>query len=224
MRILAIDDDPIIRKSLDAGFSGDGHEVVTSASAEDALTQLENGTFDLLVVDIGLPGMSGLDLLSQIRASGRDVPVFFLTAMREESDIVEGLNLGADGYIPKPFSFAELRARVKAVLRRQEMTRGNLLRYADMEIDRLNRTVKRGGETLNLTDVEQKILLTLVEARGDSVSRDTMLKKVWGITFDPGTATLDVHLSNLRKKLQGAGPTLIETVRGAGWRIPPSED
>ncbi len=219
MRILAVEDDPGVLATLRGGFEAEGHQIVTVETGEEGEARARAEDFDLLIVDIGLPGMSGLELVKRLRESGDERPVIFLTAERSEADIVRGLELGADGYVPKPFSLNELKARARALLRTVERLNKKTVSFGGLELDRLNRAVKRHGKTVSLTEVEMKILTALLGRRGDPISRQELLDEVWGIRFDPGTANLDVHLHNLRKKLRAVGPPLIENVRSRGWRI-----
>lgn len=224
MRILLIDDDPKIQRILQVAFQEEGHHVIPCLTGEEGLGRAEAAEGDLLIVDIGLPGMSGLDLVARLREEGDSRPVIFLTAEASEQEVVRGLDLGADGYVTKPFSVAELKARVRALAATRERARLEVLALGDLEIDRVNRTISRGGRTTRVTEVEHRILVALVEAGGEAVSREGLLEGVWSIPFDPGTSILDTHLTNLRKKLRSLGGPLIKNVRGVGWRILIPED
>lgn len=219
LKILLIDDDPAVRDTLRAGLSSEAVEVDTASDGDRGLQRAREEEFDLLIVDVGLPGINGFDLVKQLRDAGDTRPVIFLTAKSEEEDVIRGLDLGADGYVPKPFSLGEFKARVDALLRMMERVRRRELRSGDVVLDEVSREVTRRGAPIRLTDLEFKILLNLLKAQGRTVAREELLAKVWGIDFDPGTVTLDVHLSHLRRKLQERGPSIIHSVRGVGWRI-----
>jgi len=222
MRILIIEDETPILATLRTDLTEAGHTVSGCGTGEEGLVTARNGSFDLIILDIGLPGMSGLEVAAALREEGDTTPLIFLSARDSEEDIVQGLDLGADGYMTKPFSVAELRARLRALERRREMDLQHLLVFRDLEMNPGTREATRAGARLNLTEVEFRLLAEIVTGRGQVRSREELLEAVWRIDFDPQTGLLDVHISNLRKKLAKAGPPLIETVRGVGYRaIPP---
>lgn len=219
LKILIIEDDPAVIDTVRATLPTDEYQTIAEGTGEMGLHRAQTEEFNLLIVDVGLPDLNGFELVRQLRESGDTRPVIFLTARAEEEDVVRGLGLGADGYIPKPFSMKELKARIDALFRVISRTRRHGLDIGDLRIDEVSREVTRAGAGIRLTELEYKILLTLAKAQGRVVTRETLLNKVWGIDFDPGTVTLDVHLSHLRKKLRQHGPNLIQSVRGKGWRI-----
>jgi DNA-binding response OmpR family regulator len=225
MRVLIIEDDKAVRATLLHGLKSEGYEVASCETGEEGIASARSGSFDILVLDIGLPDMTGLEVAATLRGEGDPTPILFLTARGSEEEIVEGLEIGADGYMTKPFSMGELRARIRAIGRRRSMDRDYRLVYADLELDPTTREVTRGGKRLKLTEVEFKLLAAIMEGEGEIRTREELLSEVWRITFDPETGVLDVHMSNLRKKLNQAGPPILETVRGKGFRLnkPPQD-
>ena len=223
MRILVIEDEKLVRDQLQDNLQNLGHTVAVAASGREGLDLAEAGDFDVIVLDVGLPDMTGILVAEHLREAGDPTPVLFLSGMDSEEDIVSGLEAGGDAYMTKPFSVKELDARLRALRRRHAMERhvreAVRLTAGDLEMNRVARSVSRAGRTLHLTPVEFDLLATLMEAGGDVVSREELLRKVWGLDFHPQTVVLDTHLSNLRKKLRSAGPPLIENVRGSGYRI-----
>jgi two-component system OmpR family response regulator len=223
MRILVIEDEKLVRDQLQDNLQNLEHTVAVAASGREGLDLAEAGDFDVIVLDVGLPDMTGILVAEHLREAGDPTPVLFLSGMDSEEDIVSGLEAGGDAYMTKPFSVKELDARLRALRRRHTMERhvreAVRLTAGDLEMNRVARSVSRAGRTLHLTPVEFDLLATLMEAGGDVVSREELLRKVWGLDFHPQTVVLDTHLSNLRKKLRSAGPPLIENVRGSGYRI-----
>jgi two-component system copper resistance phosphate regulon response regulator CusR len=188
-------------------------------SAERALEALRSepaGSFDLILLDVNLPGASGWDFLLDIREAGSETPVIFVTSRDAVADRVKGLKLGADDYLIKPFEYEELLARIDAVLRRR---RGlSPIEFGDLRIEAARRKVERGGFAVPVSPREYDLLMALVRANGEVVSREELLRDVWDISFDPETNVLDVHLGRLRKKLDRHGRPLIQTVPGKGYR------
>jgi len=219
MRILIIEDEAPILATLVTDLTEAGHGVTSCETGEEGLNLARNGSFDLILLDIGLPGMNGFEVAKVLRDEENTTPILFLSARDSEEDIVQGLDLGADGYMTKPFSVGELRARLRALERRQKMDQDLRLTFQDLEMDTKTRETVRSGQRLNLTEVEFRLLAEIVSGRGKIRTREELLEAVWRITFDPQTGLLDVHMSNLRKKLAKAGPPLIETVRGVGYRL-----
>jgi len=170
-------------------------------------------------MDVDLPDLSGFDVVRKLRDEGVTVPIMMLTAMTAEEDIVTGLESGADGYMTKPFSIRELSARMKALKRRTESNRATVLRFGDLTLNAAERTARRGETLLRLTETEFRILAYFVKHPNTDVTRSDLLEEVWAMDFDPGTGVVDVHVGNLRKKLRAAGPPLIQTVRGVGFRL-----
>ncbi|HZL99688.1 MAG TPA: response regulator transcription factor [Planctomycetota bacterium] len=218
MKILIVDDDPKIRSFVARGLRESGVECESAEDGEAALARLRSQPFDLVLLDVMLPGIQGWDVLETVRREGLTVPVIWVTARDELEERVKGLELGGDDYVVKPFAFAELLARIQAVSRRHALSR--VRRIADLEIDPVAGTARRSGRLLDLTRMEYTLLRKLADSEGQAVSRGELLKSVWGIEFDPGTNVVDVHVRRLRRKLDAPFPMpLIHTVRGAGYRL-----
>jgi DNA-binding response OmpR family regulator len=219
MDILLLEDDRETAATLSAGFSRCGFATVWAATCDEALQRLADARFDVVILDLMVPGGSGYDVLRHLRAAGDDVPVLILTARDEITDRVDGLERGADDYLVKPFAFAELLARVRAILRRPAR-RVEPFRVAELEIDPIHRRATARDRRLDLTRVEFDILLALAEQRGGAVTRRSLLETVWGYRFEPGTNVVDVHVARLRRKLEGVGAAgAIRTVRGIGYAL-----
>ncbi|MFN8717436.1 MAG: response regulator [Gemmatimonadaceae bacterium] len=222
-RILVVDDEPEIVALVAYHLAKAGFRVCTAGSGQDALDLARRERPSLVVLDLMLPGMSGFDVLEQLRADDgtRDIAVLMLTARREEPDRIRGLSLGADDYLTKPFSPAELVLRVAAILRRTGTpvtTSADAIVIGPMRIDRAAMTVQVDGSAVELTPTEFKLLLTLAERRGRVQGRGHLLETVWEAAPDIQTRTVDMHVQRLRTKLGTAGD-LIETVRGFGYRL-----
>jgi len=220
VKVLIVDDDPASKRYTGMALEEAGIEYQSADCASDAKALLakENGSkFDVLLLDVELPGTKGWEFLTELRAEGQQIPVVFVTVRESLEDRVHGLNLGADDYIVKPFEFTELVARLRAVLRRTN--RGDLTRVGELTIDPETRHVERGGKAIELTPREFDILLLLVRAAGRLVSQKELLARVWGIDFDPETKNVEVHMHRLRKKIEAGGHVLIETVYGEGYRL-----
>ncbi len=221
-RILVVDDEPDIVALVAYHLAKAGYRVATAANGHDALAVARRERPALLVLDLMLPGMSGFDVLTELRsdASTRDVAVLMLTARKEEPDRIQGLSLGADDYLTKPFSPQELVLRVGAILRRVGASAGpsDVLSVGAIDIDRGAHKVSVEGEEVELTPTEFKLLLTLAERRGRVQARAHLLETVWEAAPDIQTRTVDMHIQRLRSKLGPAGD-LVETVRGFGYRL-----
>ena len=222
-RVLVVDDEPDIVALCAYHLAKAGYRVVTAGSGSDALEQARRQRPALVVLDLMLPGMSGYDVLQHIRSDDalKQTPVLMLTARREEADRIQGLTLGADDYLTKPFSPQELVLRVGAILRRVGSSGGgsrDVLKLGPIRIDRGEHKVTVGDQEIELTPTEFKLLLTLAERRGRVQSRSLLLETVWDAAPDIQTRTVDMHVQRLRGKLGIAGE-LIETVRGFGYRI-----
>jgi DNA-binding response OmpR family regulator len=214
--LLLVEDEHSIGQLVRGYLDRQGYRVVWVTSGEDALAELTRHPIKLVVLDLGLPGMDGFDACRRIRARSR-LPIIMLTARDEEPDRVVGLELGADDYVTKPFSPRELAARIKAVLRRAEpAAQAEVLNLGDVIVSRDSREVTVGGTAVELTAKEFELLGYLAEHAGKVVSRDTLLDSVWGMSYEGGTRTVDVHVAQLRRKL--GRPELIRTVRGAGYK------
>lgn len=223
-RILVVDDEPEIVALVAYHLAKAGYRVATASTGSDALALAQRERPSLIVLDLMLPGMSGFDILEQLRSddSTRDVAVLMLTARREEPDRIRGLSLGADDYLTKPFSPAELVLRIQAILRRTGTnaapTSADALVIGALQIDRAAMSVRVDGQDVELTPTEFKLLLTLAERRGRVQGRGHLLETVWEAAPDIQTRTVDMHVQRLRTKLGVAGE-LIETVRGFGYRL-----
>jgi two-component system copper resistance phosphate regulon response regulator CusR len=218
--ILLVEDEPNLGNAIASGLRAEDWSVTLLPSAEEALFLLSARKFDLLVLDIMLPGRSGLELLEAYRKAGNAGPVLLLTAKDRVEDKVQGFETGADDYLVKPFAFAELLARVKALLKRVKTETPLSLQTKNLKIDLLSREVKLAGKTLDLTVREFEILEYLTRHRREVVSREMLAKDVWRETsrITPLDNVIDVHMARLRKKLELAGNvSLIQTVRGVGF-------
>ncbi len=224
-RILLVDDEQSIQTLLSYPLRRDGYEVVQATDGREALARFEERPFDLVVLDVMLPQLDGLEVCRRLR-SRSSVPIIMLTAKSEEIDKVVGLELGADDYITKPFSMREFRSRVKAALRRSELSRavesdGGTLDVHELRIDPDKRTVTVRGEAISTTFVEFEILLTLVRSPGRVFTRDMLLARVWGDSAYRDPRTIDVHIRHLREKIErdAKEPEYLFTVRGVGYRF-----
>jgi two-component system, OmpR family, response regulator len=224
-RILLVDDEQSLQKLLAFPLRKEGYEVVGALDGQQALDRIRDQTFDLVVLDVMLPKIDGFEVCRQLRARS-GVPIIMLTAKAEEFDKVLGLELGADDYITKPFSMREFRSRVKAVLRRAELGRGDLtteepLVRGELRIDFDKRSVEMRGADVRLTYVEFEILAALARSPGRVFSRSALLERVWGDSAYRDPRTVDVHIRHLREKLERdpAVPEYLCTVRGVGYRF-----
>jgi two-component system phosphate regulon response regulator PhoB len=224
-RILVVDDEPDIAALVAFHLARESYRVRTAASGPEAIAALEAEVPDLVVLDLMLPGMSGLEVLREVRARDElaEVPVILLTARAEEAQRIEGLSLGADDYVGKPFSPRELVLRVGAVLRRVRQAPpategGTVLRAGTIALNVDAASVSIDGEALDLTATEFKLLQTLMERRGRVQSRRQLLQAAWGVTANITTRTVDMHVQRLRAKL-GEEAERVETVRGFGYRF-----
>lgn len=216
--ILVIDDQPEVVQVIRRGLETEGHRVDYAGTGEEGLEKIAVGSYDVVILDVMLPGMSGFDVARRIRDQGITTPILMLTQRDTERDVIQGLELGADAYLPKPFRLGELRAHLRALKRRVGMESNTVLRFGDIELDRVRREVRRGGRDLPLTNIEFKLLETLMLRPERTFTKEELLRMVWGLTFDPGTGVLNVHLGNLRAKVEDRGGTrVIQTVRGKGY-------
>lgn len=215
MRVLVIEDDPSLQATLRLGLGAEGFQVTVVGSVAEALKAAEQGAYDLALVDVSLPDGSGFSLCPRLKDRG--MMVVMLTARASVPDRVLGFELGADDYVPKPFAFEELVARMRAVTRRPGSQQMPILRVADLEVDVERQEVTRGGHRIELTKREYDLLLFLLRNQGRVLSREQILERVWGYDSEVGEGALDVYISYLRKKLEAFGPRLIHTVRGFGY-------
>ncbi|MCI0458673.1 MAG: response regulator transcription factor [Gemmataceae bacterium] len=219
-RLLVVEDERKLLRSLQRGLEAQGYTVVPASSGTEAQRELAAASFDAVVLDWMLPGCTGLHLLAELRAASQRVPVLMLTARDAVEDRVLGLDAGADDYLVKPFAFAELLARVRALLRRGPAERATSLRAADLEVDLLQRRVVRGGEEISLRGREYEVLVQLLQHRGSVVTREMLGREVWKEMDHTLTNVIDVTIMLLRRKLDRPGqPALIHTIRGVGYTV-----
>jgi len=215
-RILIAEDEPRLASFLEKGLRSNGYTTTVVSDGSAASIMARDDDFDLLVLDIGLPGKDGFQVLSELRAAGQRMPVVILTARDEVEDKVSGLEGGADDYVTKPFRFEELLARVRARLRGGEQAESPVMRAGGVTLDPRTRRVSAGGQDIELSAREFTMLEVFMRHTDQVLSREQLLSQVWGYDFDPGSNVVDVYVGYLRRKL-GSGE--IETVRGAGYRF-----
>lgn len=233
MRMLIADDDPSLGSFLARGLEREGHDVSLATDGEMAMAAARQDLPEMAVLDLNLPRRDGVEVLEFLRSLTADLPILILTARQEPEVRVRCLEIGADDFMVKPFSFAELRARCRALERRRSP--GLILRHADLEVNRIDHSVSRGGQTITLTNKEFSLLETLLLHKGRVVPRSTLLREVWNMSGDCGTNVVDVYVNYLRRKLRDTWPRgddlaafgeegpapvpLIRTVRGRGYAI-----
>ncbi len=220
MRILVVEDDGALGRFLERGLAAEGYRVSRAADGEAAMADLDALMPDLVVMDLNLPKRDGTEVLKFLRERCAETPVLVLSARHEVGTRVECLDLGADDCMGKPFSLAELKARCRALLRRRGNGKHLVLRHGDLELNRVEHTVRRGEREVTLTRTEYALLECLMMHRGQPVSRASLLAGVWKESAENGTNIVDVYVNYLRRKLGDDGPaTLIQTVRGLGYAI-----
>jgi two-component system, OmpR family, copper resistance phosphate regulon response regulator CusR len=221
MRILVVEDEPRVASFVAAGLEGAGYAVEVAGTAARALELVEaDQEFHLVLLDVGLPDMDGFALLQRLRQRDQHTPVIMLTARSDVPSKVKGLDLGADDYLPKPFDFEELLARVRAHMRHTRQPAAFSLQVGDLSLDLKTRRVSSAGTQVSLTSREFTLLEFLMRHAGQVLTRSQILNGVWGYTFDPGSNVVDVYIGYLRSKLDAPGAgSLIETVRGGGYRL-----
>lgn len=224
MRVLLVEDEAKIAKFVCAGFKEQGFVVDHCADGTQGYTLASSGNYDAIVLDIMLPGRDGLSILKGLRKEGNATPVILLTARNELDARIEGLSLGADDYLAKPFFVEELIARIQALLRRVSGERQNILAVGELRLDRIARVVTWCSETVNLTSREFNLIEYLMRSPGRVFTRTQILEHVWGYDFDPSTNVVDVCIQRIRKKIasigvRAEGESLIESVRGVGYRF-----
>ena len=223
MKILYVEDDPTAREYIHKGLTESGFEVDVAEDGGRGFELASTGAYDLLVLDVMLPERDGFELLRRLREEGVGTPALFLSARGQVADRIRGLNLGADDYLAKPFAFAELVARIRAVGRRAsaESEQGRI-ETGDVVLDLARHRVLRGGREIDLTPKEFQIFEFLVRNAGQVVSRTMILERVWGYGFDPYSNLIDVHMNRLRRKIDRDFPTrLIHTLKGVGYIFDP---
>jgi two-component system copper resistance phosphate regulon response regulator CusR len=219
-RILVVEDEAKIANLLKRGLMEEGYRVDLASDGAEGLHAALSVTYDLIVLDIGLPEKDGMEVCRELRAEGRLTPVIFLTARDSVHDKVAGLDLGADDYLTKPFAFEEFLARVRSLLRKAKQKADSRLLFADLVLDTKSRRVERDGQPIDLSTKEFALLQYLLENQGTVLSRMDISEKVWDIHFDTTTNVIDVHINRLRKKVDADWPLkLIRTVRGAGYTL-----
>ena len=218
MKILIVEDEKKVASFIKRGLEDDDYQVTLCYDGADGLKRANSGEFNLIILDCMLPKKDGLTVLHELRETGNQVPVLMLTAKAETDDIVSGLDAGADDYIAKPFAFAELQARVKALIRRSEQDRGAEIRFADLRLDPVNHKVWRDQTEIVLTAKEYNLLAYMVRNAGNVLTRANIADNCWEYPFETFTNIIDVYINYLRKKVDGKFPTkLIHTVRGQGY-------
>ena len=222
MRVLVVEDDSQVAAYLVKGLKEQGHNVDHAADGKNGLFLATSEDYDAMIIDRMLPELDGLTIVKSVRAASKTTPMLILSALGDVDARVEGLRAGGDDYLTKPFAFSELLARLDALLRRgrQSPAAETTLRVADLELDKLTRTVKRGGHVIALQPREYRLLEYLMNNAGRVVTRTMLLEQVWDYHFDPQTNVIDVHISRLRGKIdKDFEQPLLQTVRGAGYMI-----
>ena len=224
MKLLVVEDEPQLLSIIRKGLSEKNYDVSAALDGTTALDMINNNRFDVVVLDVMLPDINGIEICRRLRASGNFVPILMLTALNSSENIVTGLNAGADDYMSKPFKFSELEARINALARRagQDQKPAEVITIADLEIDRRAKTVKRNGDLITLTAKEFKLLYYLAKNTGITLSREKILDNVWNINFDMNTNVVDVYINYLRKKIDKPYTIkLIHTIKGLGYILKP---
>ena len=219
MQILVVEDERRMAELLEQTLREEGHQVVLARDGREGFEIARCSPFDVIVLDVMLPGMDGLAVARKLRERGNQTPVLMLTARDAPADIVNGLNSGADDYLTKPFPLDILLARLRAVSRRGAIPRPTCLQIADVKLDPASREVTRGGEVLSLTPREYNLIELLMRNPGRAISRDTILESVWGFGSEVTENTLEVFVRLLRMKVDTRGPKLIHTIRGFGYMM-----
>jgi len=225
MRILIAEDDAPLATFVAQAFNSEAHVTEIAPAGDDALQRIQRGGFDLLILDLNLPVISGTEVLQKVRSANTEIPILILTATDEVAERVACLDAGADDYLTKPFSFSELSARIRAVLRRQNRPGQAFLKVADLELDYLQRTVHRAGRTIELTPKEFGLLEYFMRNPGRRITRNMIIEHVWKLSPDTMTNVVDVYVNYLRKKIdEGSSVRLIRTIRGVGYEFGVAEN
>jgi len=220
MRILIAEDDEALARFVRQGLEGEQYQVDVFADGEQARSAAVDAEYDLVILDLNLPKLDGVAILRQLRSKKPSLPVLILTQRTRVEDRVQCLDGGADDYLPKPFSFSELSARIRALLRRSHLPSESVLTVADLKLDRVQHLVERAGRRIDLTAKEFSLLEYLMRNAGRSVTRSMILEHVWNLTFDTTTNLVDVYINYVRRKIDdGHAVKLIRTVRGVGYEL-----
>jgi two-component system, OmpR family, response regulator MprA len=221
MKILVVDDERAVRDSLRRALELEGYEIELAADGNEALARLDAADEpDAVILDVLMPGVDGLEVCRRVRSAGKKLPVLMLTARTEVEDRVAGLDAGADDYVVKPFALEELLARLRALLRRTADGDGEVLRFADLELEPATREVRRSGRAIELTRTEFSLLELFMRNPRQVLTRSIIFERVWGYDFGFGSNSLDVYIGYLRRKTEAGGePRLIQTVRGVGYAL-----
>jgi two-component system response regulator MprA len=222
VRVLVVDDDPDVRDSLRRSLTFEGYEVATAGDGLQALDAIAADRPDVVVLDLQMPVLGGLEACRRLRQQGSDVPVLMLTARQATRDRVTGLDAGADDYLPKPFALEELLARLRALARRftASTAASGMLRFADLELDAATRQVCRAGRPITLTRTEYQLLELFLRHPRQVLTRRQILAEVWGYDFEPGSNTLEVYVGYLRRKTEEHNPVrLLQNIRGVGYAL-----
>ena len=220
MRVLLVEDELRLAQIIEKGLTGEAFSVETVPDGEQALARARQTTYDLIILDLMLPGIDGWTVCRQLRAEGQHTPILILSARGQVEDRVRGLELGADDYLTKPFAFSELSARIRALIRRRQPSDLLVLRVADLTLDPISRIVKRGDRRVDLSQKEYALLDYLMRHAGHVVTRAMIAERVWDFNFDRLTNVIDVYINHLRNKIEhGAETRLIHAVRGSGYVI-----
>ena len=221
MKILVVDDERAVRESLRRALELEGYEIELAADGNEALDRLESASEpDAMILDLLMPGVDGLEVCRRLRSTGSKLPVLMLTARTEIENRVAGLDAGADDYVTKPFALEELLARVRALLRRTTDESGEVLQFADLELDPATREVRRAVRTIELTRTEFSLLELFMRNPRQVLTRSIIFERVWGYDFGFASNSLDVYIGYLRRKTEaGDEPRLIQTVRGVGYAL-----
>jgi len=220
VKILVIEDERKLARFIKQGLEQHGHVADLTHSGSEGLDYVASGLYDLVLLDLMLPGQTGFEVLQNLRAFGLTVPVMILSALSDPEKVVQGLDLGAVDYLRKPFDFNELLARIRVLQRRTAISDNVVLRVADLEMRLVTHEVFKHGERLELTNREFALLELLIRRPGQLVTKTEIAEKVWSVDFDMGSNVIEVHIYQLRKKLDAAGKTgLIETIIGRGYRL-----
>lgn len=224
MKLLLVEDEPDLLSLIKTGLSEKNHSVSAAPDGQTAMEMIAMASFDVILLDVMLPDINGIEICRRLRAAGNFTPVLLLTALGSTENVVAGLNAGADDYLTKPFKLIELDARINALARRagQEQRPPETIVIDDLNIDNLSKIVKRGDETILLTAKEFKLLHYLARNNGNILSREQILENVWNINFDMSTNVVDVYINYLRKKIDRPYPNkLIHTIKGLGYVVKP---